>query len=365
MVTDGLLYKPDWEQTKSFLNQWWDGENEGRCAIAVTARKAGSENMVPPPFPQKVEDRWLDFDYLQSMNEYHMQTTYFGGEAFPMWHAGYPGWDFIPMYLGLEIQLRETTGWFTSMFPEGALADIDMNSYKLTSSSKWFSFGKKLAHFAVEKAHGKSIAGIQAIGGTGDTLAALRSTNSLLLDLHDDPDAVRKWELYLMDMWIEVFDNYYSILKEGADGGTANFMGMWAPGKFYVLQNDFSYMISTKMLEDIFLPSLEKQLSYLDYTIYHVDGVGAFKHVDTLCLLPGLHALQILPGEGKPSPLYYMDVLKKVQKAGKNLHITIPAREVTVALENLSAKGLYISTNCSTEEEARNIFKLAEHNSKI
>jgi hypothetical protein len=74
-----------------------------------------------------------------------------------------------------------------------------------------------------------------------------------------------------------------------------------------------------------------------------VDGVGAFKHVDALCRLPGLHALHILPEEGKPSPLYYMDVLKKVQKAGKNLHINIPAHEVAAALGNLSAKGLYIS----------------------
>lgn len=60
-----------------------------------------------------------------------------------------------------------------------------------------------------------------------------------------------------------------------------------------------------------------------------------------------------------------MEMLKKVQRAGKSLHINIPANEVTGALENLSAKGLYISTSCNTEEEARSLIKLAEVRSKF
>jgi len=72
------------------------------------------------------------------------------------------------------------------------------------------------------------------------------------------------------------------------------------------------------MYKDIFLPSIEYETNIYDHTVYHVDGVSAFKHVDMLCELTRLQAIQILPGTGKPSPLHYMQVLKKVQAAGKN-----------------------------------------------
>src|SRR5450756_2315584 len=101
-----LQYKSDWDQTKKFLTAWWAGENENRCALAVYARKTGSEGIMPPALPDKVEDRWLDFDYLHKNNEYRMKATFYGGEAFPMWNAGYPGWGSIPMYMGLEIELK-------------------------------------------------------------------------------------------------------------------------------------------------------------------------------------------------------------------------------------------------------------------
>jgi hypothetical protein len=109
------------------------------------------------------------------------------------------------------------------------------------------------------------------------------------------------------------------------------------------------------------------QANFLDKTIYHVDGEPAFAHVPALCELPGIHALQILPGAGKPSPLHYIDTLKYVQSKGKNLHICVPPHEVETALELLSAKRLYIATWCNTgtEEEAQNIIGLAEKYSKI
>ena len=62
--------------------------------------------------------------------------------------------------------------------------------------------------------------------------------------------------------------------------------------------------------------------------------------------------------------LEYEDVLKKVQARGKNLHISIPPHEVKNALENLSSKGLYIQTWTRTEEEAKELIKLCERESR-
>jgi hypothetical protein len=193
-----------------------------------------------------------------------------------------------------------------------------------------------------------------AFGGCGDTLASLRSSYKLLFDVADCPDYVREFELYLMKQWIEIYQGSYDITSVGAEGSTCWF-NLWSPGKFYAAQCDFAYMISPQTFRDVFLPAIEMQTQYLDHTIFHVDGVGSFAHVDVLIELPRLQAIQILPGAGKPSPLHYLDVLKKVQAKGKNLWIRIRPNEVEQALSELSARGLFITTQCRTEEEARTL----------
>ena len=62
----------------------------------------------------------------------------------------------------------------------------------------------------------------------------------------------------------------------------------------------------------------------------------------------------------KPGALYYMEVLKKVQAAGKGLQIYLSPEEIKPALEQLSARGLLITAHTSTEAEARQLLKDAE-----
>jgi len=154
-------------------------------------------------------------------------------------------------------------------------------------------------------------------------------------------------------------DAYPDIVRAGAEGSTCWFT-LWGPGKFYPAHNDFSYNIGRDTFREIFLPVIQRQTEFLDYTVYHVDGIEAFRHVDALCELPRLQAIQILPGTGKPSPLHYMDTLSKVQAARKNLHIRIAADKVQHALAHLSARGLFIDTSARSEDEARDLLRMAE-----
>ena len=266
---------------------------------------------------------------------------FYGGEAFPQWTSGWPNYAEHPGFLGCHVELGYETGW-VEPHPELAGEEINFQALKIDESNPILQFQFALLRRGVEEARGKSIPPVGAFGGTGDTLAALRSSERLLYDLTDRPEEVREAELYLMDQWCNLYDRFYEITYPVAEGSTCWF-NLWAPGKFYAAQNDFAYMISPKMYKDIFLPALQRQLEFLDYAVYHVDGVGNFVHVDMLCELENLQALQISPGAGKPSPLHYMPVLKKVQAAGKNLHIGIPPNEIRSALRELSAKGLFIS----------------------
>jgi hypothetical protein len=350
-----MLYKEDWEETKQRYLAWWNHEYFGRCALAVTAPKANPPDTVPmPPSPERPEQRWYDLDWISQFNARQHSRTYFGGEALPVWNAGYSGVSSIPTFLGCSLDLDLHTGWWNPILTDPDTFEV--KSLKLNKNHPNYAFTMRMLARAAKEAAGKSLASLGAFGGCGDTLAALRGTEQLLMDCIERPDEVREAELYLMDMWCEFYDICYEIVKEVSEGSTCWF-DLWSPGKFYPAQNDFAYNIGPDMFREIFLPAIVKQSEFLDHCVYHVDGVGNFRHVEALCEVPGIQAYQIAPGAGKPSAIHYMETCETVQAAGKNLWISLEPHEVEDALGKLSARGLFIHTYAKTEREARELLK--------
>ncbi len=352
-----LVYKPDWEETRQRLRQWWNHEYFGRCALSVTAPLDNPPDQPAPPAPQTLEDQWYDLDAIAARNDYGMSRTFYGGEAIPIWSAGYPGIASLATMLGCPFRLDMHTGWHDPIFtdPDG----FDIRSLRLDEHHDAYRYHFDVLRRAMRESAGKSFPSMGAFYHAGDLLDAIRGTEQLLVDCIERPDVVRDAEDWLMEMWCDFFDRTYAAVN-GAVQGSACWFGIWAPGKTYAVSNDFSYNISPDMYREIFLPAIRRQMEFLDYSIYHVDGVNAFAHVDALCKEPRLQAIQILPGAGKPSPLYYLDVLRQVQRAGKNLHLYLEPDEVQPALEVLSARGLFLSTWCRTETDARTLLAQAE-----
>ena len=352
-----LLYKPDWEETKQHFLAWWAGEYFGRCALAVTAPLAGANFISPPVQPADPVQRWTDLEYISALNHYEHATTFYGGEAFPIWNGGSPGHTSLPAYLGCPVELDMETGWWNPLL-EGE--DWDITALHLDPENRWWKFALELVDRAVRESAGKSVPDLGgALSGCGDVLAALRGTDRLLLDVAYDPERVQQAEFYLLEMWVKVYDSLYNLVHNTAEGSTSWFR-LWSPGRFYPTSCDFSYMISPKMFGKIFLPVIERWTQSLDHSVYHVDGVEAFRHVAALADLPRIQAFQILPGAGRPSPLHYSDTLRLVQAKGKNLCIALEPAEVEPALSLLSARGLFIQTRCESEAQARHLLKMAE-----
>ena len=102
----------------------------------------------------------------------------------------------------------------------------------------------------------------------------------------------------------------------------------WLPmycsdGRYYIPSCDFSIMVSTEMFREFFLPELLAEIAWLDRTVYHLDGPGALRHLDTLLDIGQLDAIQFVYGDGAKPASRWMHVFKRIQAGGKNLHITI------------------------------------------
>ena len=360
-----LTFKPDWESCKKRYEAWWAHEDFGRAGIWVTSPVSGVER-APYHVVTRVDsiDQWLDKDFLRRAMNAYLENTFFGGEAVPIWNAGQTGWDALPAIVGCAVSFSQDAAWWHPIMEHGCLSSYTPRDIAIDTNNRWFKLADEFRAFTLAESKGRAIPSTSVLTGAGDALASLRTTEQLIYDLIDEPDTVAKFEIRMMELWIEYYEKIYEELKDAAEG-SAGWFQLWAPGKFYASQCDFAYMISPEDFERCFLPAIEMQTNYLDYTIHHVDGEGNFRHVDLLCQLLRLQALQILPGPGKPSPLAYPDVLQKVQRANKNLHITIPPEEIKTALDMLSSRGLMIDTWANSQEDAEDIIRLVEKNSVV
>ena len=87
-------------------------------------------------------------------------------------------------------------------------------------------------------------------------------------------------------------------------------------------------------------------------TIYHLDGPGALRHLDTLLEIDKLDAIQFVYGDGARPATRWLDVYMRIQDAGKNIHVSLDAWEVDAFIEHLRPEGVMLCTSTDTVEEA-------------
>ena len=193
-----------------------------------------------------------------------------------------------------------------------------------------------------------------------DTLAAMRDTQPLLIDLLERPDWVQQGLRQITAAYFQCYDVLYEMIADERGG---SHYWAWAPGRLTKLQCDFSAMISPQMFADFMLPVLQEMTARVDYSIYHWDGPGAIPHHDHLLSLPDLDVLQWTPGAGtllatdrRWWPLYH-----KTIEAGKKVMIGVTDVECLLALRQEFGRHLgqfLIQMRAESPEQAEDILRL-------
>jgi hypothetical protein len=96
----------------------------------------------------------------------------------------------------------------------------------------------------------------------------------------------------------------------------------WSDKRFVCIgQNDFTCLISPKMFDEFCLNDTVECANYVDRTIYHLDGVGALKHLPKILQIERIDCIQWIQGAGQPLPSQWIDLLKSIQAAGKTVQL--------------------------------------------
>jgi len=353
-----LLYKEDFDEARDRLTTWWDGGDIGRPAIQLCAPREQPIEDIPA---MSTPDGWVT-GYSTSHFEFRLNCAlracigvHYLAEAVPVVSP-----DLAPNSLALFLGCKgiETPG---TVWCEPFLDDPEKAEFVIDRQNFYFDFCWRLARETLRRGQGRFLTCFPDLIEGLDTLAAMRGTERLLLDLVERPGWVHQCLRRITRCYFQVYDEMYEAMKD--DRGGTSFWA-WAPGRMTKLQCDFSAMISPEMFGEFMVPALAEMTGRLDYCMYHWDGVCAMQHHDHLLSLPRLTMLQWTPGAGQPNPSdrKWWRMHHKSLDAGKKLILMGVGKDEIPALKREFGKQFkrcMLTMWASSLKEADEILRLA------
>jgi len=330
-------------KNKDTLLNWWDNkEQETPIILGYSA----------PLFPEitDINEYWAKNKIRYDIFKELQKGTVYYGCAIPHHYIDF-GSSAMAGVLGCKMNpLAWDTIWPSRMFEE--LPDPGDIYIK---DNEWYHLLYELIDISL------SDTGISttfyALGGINDTLGSLYGEQNLLLDMIDRPMDVKLCLDKICDIWISEKDKMYQIIKSKQEG-MSSWAGIWAQGSTFPIQEDISYMLGVDTFNEFCLPYIKRCVDSLDYPIYHLDGPGAIKHLDSLLEIQNLRVIQWVPGINCEEITQWYSLIKTVLDSGRSIQVTCTVDEAVPLIKEVGSRGLLISLEDANED---NITKLAEY----
>ncbi len=335
----------DWARVARDTEAWWNGELE-RALVYLAVPGPVS----PPSYPYDYHSNYpLEMPAEDVVDRYAplLASTRFYGDSFPwVWVNFGPG--IAAGFLGAQVNSvtePSETVWFN---PPRRQSASELNLV-YDPDNIWWARVKAITRAFIERYGNMLQVSHTDLGGNLDILASFLTTEQFLFDVVEQPEEVLRLVRQVTELWIRYYDALNAIIRP-ACRGTSCWTPLWSSGTTYMLQCDFSYMISPKMFERYVLPDLSAICDHLSHPFYHLDGKGEIPHLDHLLSLKRLRGIQWIPGDGQPSPDQWPSLLKRIRDGGKLCQVFVSPEGALRIVENLGGKGFLLVINSHGEE---------------
>lgn len=310
-----LATKPDLAEVLARFEAWWNREPLARPLVTIQV-----EPDCPPALPGKrhgsLRERWLDEEYVLDCVEARIESGVYLGDTFPT-YMPFLGPEICATLFGAELVFQsEETSYSVPVLRRVR----DILALEPDFSNAYWEKIRRLTDLSIERGRGRWITGVTDLHTNGDLLAALRDPQELCLDCADDLEGVRLACEHVTDWFPTIFDDLYGRIAAASQPCTT-----WTPalatGAWYTISCDFICMLSPPMFREAILPSLRREIGHMKYSLFHLDGPGALKHLDSLLELEELDGIQWVYGAGAGPASRWIDVYRRIQDAGKCLQI--------------------------------------------
>jgi len=342
----------DWEQRLARQDAFWDCAVLDRPVVHMALPKPNPDYPWPQEKPYASQrDRWMDTERVVQAALASARNTAFLGDALP---SAWPnlGPELFSAFFGMEMDYTADSSWGIPCLTDWAKAD------ELVLSKDNFYWLKllEMTDALLEAGRGTYYVGISDIHPGGDAIAAFRDPAQLSLDMLEVVDDIKRLLNRVNQAYFEVFDLYYDKFKAAGQAITS-WPGIVSTRKWYVPSNDFSCMISKAMFDDVFLPGIVEECRHMEASIYHLDGPGALRHLDSLLEIPELNAIQWVYGAGNGRASDWLHVYRRCQDAGKGIQVHIGLDELDTIIANLKPEGVWLAVGVQSEDEAAGVLR--------
>lgn len=348
-------WKPNLEETKERYINWWNHKG-----IILNMWEHFQEGVKPhadipmPPAPRDLNQKWFDPAWRAEYLDWYVAHSSLMADMLPVANTQL-GPGSLAAILGGVFEGGEDTIW---IHPNPNYSD----DIVFNPNHPNYLLHKDLLKACKQKAQGHYYVGMPDLMEGLDVLAAIKGTDQVLLDTVMQPEILEHQMQQINDIYFQVFDELYDIIREGDEMAFCYFSS-WAPGKMSKLQSDISTMISVDDYRRFVQPFIREQCQKIDYTLYHLDGVGAMHHLDALLEIKELNAIQWTPGVGEPqggSPKWY-DLYKKILAHGKSIMACwVTLDELRPLLDNIGGDGVHLEMDFHNEQEVEQAMRIIE-----
>lgn len=330
--------KPDYEQSRQRIEAFWEREILDRPVVQFALARP-LEERAPLPISNHTSrrERWLDAEYQAQLALATLANQEFLGDTLPVAMPNL-GPEVFAAFYGCPLHFGETTSWTDPILHSWDEAP----QIRLDWENTYLRALHRLTDAYLEIGHDTFITGMTDWHPGGDWLAALRDPANLAMDLIEHPEQVLEMLARGEQDYRQVYDAFYVKLRN-AGQPISTWLPLVSEGRYYVPSNDFSCMVSTEMFERFFLPGLRRECQFLDRSIYHLDGPGALRHLESILGIAELDAVQWVCGAGHEGYARWVDVYRRIQAAGKGIEVICRFEEIDHVMQTLSPRGLYLS----------------------
>lgn len=334
-----MINKNDWEQTKKRFEALWNNEITDRCCVSVKGYMDASKVEADADLStaEALHRHWFDAEHIVQREVKKFENTFFGGESFPMVWANFGPSGHAALVNNMKFEPRPETMWFhnKSSTPSDLTFDDQGDYYKLVM---------QCIRYFTDNCNDRYIVSMPDNAGNLDVLAQVWGTENLMNDMLLDPEKIQSGQHAIQKIWERITSECFELTSRCNGGASAvGWLDTWAPGMHAQMQADLSVMIDETMFDSYAVPELTTQSEFLDYPLYHLDGQEQTRFIDQICSIEQLKMIQWTNVTGQPSPVHFIEDLKRIQSHGKALLVRLnDINDIEPIMTQLSSKGLYI-----------------------
>lgn len=297
--------------------RWWRGELERPLihGIIYNAHTDSRTEKAPLLSQRNCNDFSWDPEQLIDTIDLQLSRYEYIGDGYPHVNFDAFGPGVVAAFCGAEMDNRSGSVCF---LPKQA-KEISEISIKYDPDNIWSRRIKNIYRAGMERWDGTVIMGMPDLGGILDILASVCGNEQLLFALMDEPEEIQRLIGEVQTAWYSAYDDFSEVLKPQKLYSDWSMLLSRTPS--YILQCDFSYMISQEMFREFVMRSLREDTRRLQHTIYHLDGVEALRHLEEILKLKDLNAVQWVWGAGKQGASHWLDIYKRILEAGKQIMV--------------------------------------------